>query len=455
MFAGPPRNDHAGTRHIKWAGEMPPNPLRRSNARPLHIGLLGMYQSKNLGDTAIQMSVMQALRERLGAVEFLGICADPQDTVRTHGIAAVESSGNGPLVELGGKSEFPSAGTKLAGIRADASHWLPRPIARLRAIDRIAASLDLLIVSGGGQIDDYWGGPWAQPFRLLLWSASARRHSVPVAFMGVGLDELSARLSAWFALRALRMAQFRAFRDSGSLDTLESMGLTAASIVCPDPAFGLRPLPLSVGGKDIPFVVISPISRSAWSGTEDAEYEAYLGSLAAVAERLLDAGLAVRFACSQTRMDPRIVQRVRQKMTAEAAAQCTHEAIVTVDDFLRVTSAAQAVIASRLHAAILALVAGTPVVAIAYSRKCRQLMKDMHLSEYCLDLKDADADAVMATLKRALAQRAPLRDHIAGQCRAFRASLESTIELLADAVEPALRVAEVQDRRSPASRAIN
>lgn len=426
---------------------MSPGPSQ-SNARPLRVGLLGMYLSNNLGDTAIQTAIMQALRERFGPVKFLGICSNAPDTVRTHGIAAVESSGKGPLVEPETNHESFSPGTPLTESGAAPSRWLPQPLARLRRIDRIAASLDLLIVSGGGQIDDYWGGPWAQPFRLLLWSASARRHRVPVAFVGVGLDELATRLGAWFSILALHMARFRAFRDSGSVDALQSMGLKATSIVCPDPAFGLRPLPPVVSRGNTPYVVISPIARSAWSGAEGAEYEAYLGSLAAVAERLLKAGLAVCFACSQTRMDPRVVQRVRQKMRAEAEAQCTYETIATVDDFLRVTSAAQLVIASRLHAAILALVAGTPVVAIAYSRKGKQLMGDMHLSEYCIDLREANADAVMATVKRALAQRELLRDRIAKQCLAFRASLESTVDLLADAVEPVLRVARPANEAS-------
>jgi len=427
---------------------MSPNPLRRSDARPLRVGLLGMYQSKNLGDTAIQMAIMQALRERLGPVEFLGICSNPHDTAVTHGIAAVESSGGGPLVEPDTRPESSSPGVSPRESRMDPPRWLPQLLARLQRIDRIAASLDLLIASGGGQIDDYWGGPWAQPFRLLLWSASARRHRVPVAFLGVGLDELESRLGVWFSVLALHMARFRAFRDSGSLDALRSMGLKAPSIVCPDPAFGLRtPSPVTER-QNMPYVVISPIARSAWSGAEDAEYEAYLGSLAAVAERLLEVGLAVCFACSQTRMDPRIVQRVRQKMTAERAAQCTHETVSTVDDFLRVTSAARLVIASRLHGAILALLAGTPVVEIAYSRKGRQLMSDMRLSEYCIDLANADPRAVMRTVERALGQRAALREHIASQCRAFRASLESTIERLADAVEPALHTTGVQDERS-------
>jgi polysaccharide pyruvyl transferase WcaK-like protein len=418
---------------------MSPHSLRPSGACPLRIGLLGMYQSQNLGDTSIQMAVMQALQERFGPIKFLGICSNPHDTVRTHGIAAVESSGNGPLVEPENSRESFSPGISLTRSSAGASRWLPEPLARLCTIDRIAASLDLLIVSGGGQIDDYWGGPWAQPFRLLLWSASARRHRVPVAFMGVGLDELATRLGAWFSVLALRMARFRAFRDSGSLDALQSMGLKAPSIVCPDPAFGLRALPLAIGRKDTPYVVISPIARSAWSGAEGAEYEAYLGLLAAVAERLLEAGLAVCFACSQTRMDPRIVQRVRRKMTAEAATRCTYETIVTVDDFLRVTSSAQLVIASRLHAAILALVAGTPVVEIAYSRKGKQLMSDMHLSEYCIDLGGADADVVTTIVKRALAHGSELRDRIAERCAAYRSLLGSTYDLLGDTVAPAIR----------------
>src|SRR5262245_41463176 len=190
-----------------------------------------MYHGRNLGDTAIQMAVMQGLRAELGAVEFIGICADPADTHATHEIAAVHWWAEGPDIALDGRrtAEGPPPQTSRF------SRIVRRPLSRWAGINRVVRNLDLLVVSGSGQIDDFWGGPWSQPFRLLLWTASARRHGVPVVVLGVGVDELSSRLGATFSVQALRLAAFRAFRDEGSLRMLRDLGMKAKSHVCPDP----------------------------------------------------------------------------------------------------------------------------------------------------------------------------------------------------------------------------
>ena len=54
--------------------------------------------------------------------------------------------------------------------------------------------LDLLIVSGGGQLDDAWGGARAHPLNLLRWTLLAQAARVPVAFISVGAGPI---FSSW------------------------------------------------------------------------------------------------------------------------------------------------------------------------------------------------------------------------------------------------------------------
>src|ERR1041385_961474 len=99
---------------------------------------MGMYRSANLGDTAIEMALMQALRERLDRVEFIGICAEPEDTTRTYGIAAVEWWGHGPVVSADGRVTWPTNGSRLGG---KAGRWL-EGLGRFGAIHRTDAPID-------------------------------------------------------------------------------------------------------------------------------------------------------------------------------------------------------------------------------------------------------------------------------------------------------------------------
>ena len=194
----------------------------------VRIGLLGMYASANLGDTAIQTVVISVLRSLRPDVEFVGLSHDPVDVVRTHGIAAFPASGEGVLVSPTDDVDSRRQAKGVAGSSAQGWRVLKQVVA-LRNIDRQVRELDMLLVSGGGQIDDFWGGAWQQPFRLFAWCFLARFHGKPVAAFSIGVDELRGRLSAWLSTRALQFAAHRTFRDSGSLEILRRKGLTAAA----------------------------------------------------------------------------------------------------------------------------------------------------------------------------------------------------------------------------------
>ena len=96
-----------------------------------------------------------------------------------------------------------------------------------RRIDRVVRSLDLLVMSGGGQIDDYWGGSYAQPRYLVTWTLLAKLRRLPTAYFCVGLDQLATRVGGFLALAALGWADLLSFRDHGTYELLKRRGLQA------------------------------------------------------------------------------------------------------------------------------------------------------------------------------------------------------------------------------------
>lgn len=395
---------------------------------PVRIGLLGMYASANLGDTAIQQAVMGALNARRSNLEFVAICTAPEDAARTFGLNAHDVSGFGDTVTPASASSTSSTSAPTWWERA------PRPLSLAAAawrIDHLMRRLDMLLVSGSGQIDDFWGGPWEQPFRLRAWAGAARRQQKPVAFFGVGVDQLLTRSGSWLAMSALGLADQRVVRDPGSRDTLQRMGFAPHCDVCPDPAFHLEAPPLLGGDRtEPPFVVISPIVRKAWPGAADAAYANYLQCLADTADHLIGRGLHVRFVCSQTRMDPPVIAEVRERMRRPASATSDYTP-GTVQDYIRATQPAELVIASRLHALILAMVGGTPVVAASYARKVTQQMTDAGLGANCLELATLEQPVLLALVDRVLAdlprQRAVLHSTVAR----FRDDVDQRFDRLA------------------------
>lgn len=398
---------------------------------PVRIGLLGMYASANLGDTAIQKAVMQALRARRPEIEFVGLCTDPLDAARTFGIRARHLAGTGGMARWAADGSASMAASEFrididrvpAPVRIGLSAW---------RISRLMRELDMLLVSGSGQIDDFWGGPWEQPFRLMSWCGAAKRQQKAVAVFGVGVDQLLTRLGSVFSRRALALAQLRVLRDGGSLDAVRAMGMTEPTEVCPDPAFHLvsEPVEPFEQARGRAFAVISPISRKAWPGADREAYEGYVAALAAGADELHRRGIEVRFVCSQTKMDPPVIDGVKALMQSDSGATRVRS-VATVDEYLHEVRCARVVIGSRLHAMILALVAGAPVLAISYARKVERQMHDAQLSDCVLGLHGIQAPQLVSKLDMVLSREHEFRAHILAMTTDFRRQLDTQFDRLA------------------------
>jgi polysaccharide pyruvyl transferase WcaK-like protein len=77
----------------------------------------------------------------------------------------------------------------------------------------------------------------------------------------------------------------------------------------------------------------------------------------------------------------------------------------TVAAFLRAAQQADVVVGSRLHALILAALAARPLVAVSYARKVEQLMTDLELGDYVLDVNSVQPEALTQLVRRAIAER--------------------------------------------------
>jgi polysaccharide pyruvyl transferase WcaK-like protein len=424
--------------------ELEATPSNHSLYSLRRVALFGPYVSRNLGDTATQMAVIQNLRERRPELSILGISPEPSDTLRTLGIATFPISGLGP-----------SAGDLLPFEEYAPVTWttsLRRPYSPvvICRIARFVRTLDLLIVSGGGQLDDFWGGPWGHPWSMLLWTALAKSFGVPVVYLAVGLDGLNAKLSQRFSLLALRMATRRLFRDTYSYDQLRALGLVKPSSVCPDLAFSLA-IDLPKRQDKTPplqrFAVISPISRETWSHQETDIHVSYMDALTEVGRELALQGCILRIVCSQTAMDIDDAQVLANRLRSAGVSNVQVEDAPKVVDFIELVRGAELVVASRLHAVILALLAGCPVLALAHLPKVKSVMCAIGLGGYCLPLQEVKIASLCELARQALECNQELGEHIKRRVALFRASLASIFDEVVALSDASKRL---QDKKSSA-----
>lgn len=391
------------------------------------IGLLGPYGSGNLGDAAIQDAVLANLRARVPAARFLAICPHPADATARHGIDAVRLRAPPPV---------PPPSNRVAALPHQLGSWTRHA----RASSAELAALDLLVISGGGQLDDHWGGPFGHPLMLRLWTAGARRHGVPVAFCSVGADMVQSALTCAFLGGALTRAAYVSAREDDSARFIRSItGLTTVLTVH-DLAFSLpidpatrEPPPLAAGA---PTVGIGLVSRSAVAAATTQAYAAYVEDVASAGASLTRQGFRVLIFESQPRMDAVVAGKVAARIRAlDPGANIEHATPANVGELLRVLSRTHVVLASRLHSLLLAAVLHRPIVALSPAPKVQRLMRDLGLRDRCLPIFGTPRARLLATIAGTLDDRAGVSAAIAARTRTWEGELARQYDVLVELLE--------------------
>ena len=171
------------------------------------IGLFGLYGWGNLGDAAHQHAAIEQIRRRCPNAQLYAICPNPPDAEERFQIPAY------PISRVPGP---PWPGQHIWWI-----HLIWKIIARIPMEIILwgrtfyhAKGLDLLIFSSGGQLDDYNGGPWRQPYDVFKWTLLAKFWGAKVAFVSVGAGPVDAWLSKVLFWLSLWLADFRSYREN-------------------------------------------------------------------------------------------------------------------------------------------------------------------------------------------------------------------------------------------------
>ena len=393
----------------------------RTSRSVSHIALLTPYDGGNLGDGAIQEALIGNFRRFDPQFWICGITLNPERTATLHSIPcyplAVNSrphytvkTRSGPADSLDLPKGLPGG-----GVSGDFfSRWMGRarsslllkPIKVLfRLIKEILhvfrsyyllRRIDLLLVAGGGQLDEEWGGIWGHPYALMKWSVLARLAGTEFAFLSVGGCRIESRISRQFVRVALSLAYYRSYRDEGSRQIALGISRNADGPVVPDLAFSFpltRNQPVMESGRKPIRVGVSPIAFARpglWPMERIAIYTRYMTELSAFVASLLQSGMSVILFSSST-PDDQTFQDLRDRVSSQIEKgdliRLSSRDAVTVGELVEVLRSVDLVVASRLHGLLLSFLTGKPSLGISYDRKVQRLMEDMDQASYCLDIR--------------------------------------------------------------------
>jgi polysaccharide pyruvyl transferase WcaK-like protein len=371
----------------------------------------------------MQSAMIANLRKRIAGVEIVGITLNPGDTRRRHGIEVFPLAGvSRPYYGLfnSDNSKAPHRETlKLSRVK----QWMKKipllrscgravracsmEIAHILAAARLVRELDRLIIPGGGALDDFWGGPWGQPWALFKWSLLGRVFGVPFLFVSIGKCSLERPLSRFFVRVALRLAEYRSYRDDNSKIAVQSLIDARNDPVYPDLAFSY-PCPIvqtshSNRSQDGRLVVgVSPMAYCdprAWPRKEEGRYTAYVSQLAEMVKWLIKEGHCVLFFTTDY-ADTATVKDVQtmisdSEIDADTIQILPGSAEQSPDSLLKGISCADLIIASRLHGVILSHLNLTPVLALSFDPKVDAHMNAVGQKDYCLAIDHLQLDTLI------------------------------------------------------------
>ncbi|HYV97648.1 MAG TPA: polysaccharide pyruvyl transferase family protein, partial [Gemmatimonadaceae bacterium] len=302
-----------------------------------------------------------------------------------------------------------------------AARAVAREFRLARMESRVLQGCNLVIVAGGGQLDDYWGGAWGHPYVLWKWLRRARARGVPVAIIGTGFGTARTRTSRWLLKGALRAATHVSIRDEGSMVLAHALGAWVPLKFCPDLAFNL-PAPAR-RARAARLVGVSPMAYAdprAWPEKDPSRYHDYVQRLAATVRLLVEDGESVGL-FSTDGPDRTTVAEIAALVPAhvESGRVRVHDT-PTAASVIALASELDVVIASRLHGAVLSLVATCPVIALSYERKVDRVMQDFGLADLALPIETFVPAAVVAKVAHVHSDRARIEHGIERRVSEYR-----------------------------------
>ncbi len=387
------------------------------------IALLSPCGFGNLGDAAIMSAAISEIRERLPHAEIVAFTLNPADTTERHGIAAFAidaQTANGfgrpkatdrglrRLIErsLDRCNRFSSRATAalrktlnlVSGPWREWQHW--------RATSRVLIRCQLVVVCGGGQLDELWGGAWGHPYAMFKFACLARRAGARFIVLSSGSGVLRSAVGRWLVRSALKKADYRSFREDFAVVLARELNAPEPNQWFPDLAFSLGVPARRVARHERRRIGVSPIAWCdpfAWPERDARRYDRYLERLADFVRRVLtrdDEVVLFATAGADHKVMADLVNRIHKDGATQYGGRLEVSPARTVSDLLDVLQTLDVVVASRLHGVILSYVCRVPVAAVSYDPKVDFVVNRLRQDEASVPIDAFDADRLLAIVDR-------------------------------------------------------
>jgi len=401
--------------------------VRERKDREPRIGFFGHFGQINFGNESTLQAMLYNIRRCVPGAELTCICTNPEVTTTSYGVDAVQM--NGVFLKPQWLQGDPLSRTLrkiIIGIPSEVFRWY-KAVCTLK-------DLDALIVVGTGLLTDAYGLVSWGPYSVFKWSVIARACRCKLLFVSVGAGPIYGPLGRWLIRAALSLADFRSYRDLATMQCVRGIGVrTSHDRVYPDLAFSLpeNVMPhddLQKGRRPVVGLgLMQYAGRLSAESPSDAVYRAYLENLVRFVGWLFGRGYDVRLLIGDIFDRPvtrEFKSLLRERLGSYDEERVIDEPIGSVEQLLSQIATTDAVVATRFHNVLLALMLKRPVISISFHQKCVSLMREMGLAEYCQNINQLDAERLIEQFRELERNGDDLRRAIGRKTDEYRSALD-------------------------------
>ena len=194
-------------------------------------------------------------------------------------------------------------------------------------------------------------------------------------------------------------ADYVSLRDSKSRALVREIGFPGESQLYPDSAYALDVAATTGSVRETvsrSIVGLAPMPYPGYLESDRVVYDAFIGKLASFASWLISRSYALELFGTDIRVDPPAIRELQRGLQISCGIPSSQFGInhseKSVRGVLATMSRMDYVVTCRFHGVIFAHLLNKPVLAIAHHPKVTELMAEIELPDYCVDIRDFDVN---------------------------------------------------------------
>lgn len=360
----------------------------------MNIVISGNYGAGNLGDEAILASILQSIKKRESESSVTVLSADPSYTEKIHHVKSAYL--------------FPSGIRSL--LRGIFKKEFFRTLKTVRECDRI--------IFGGGELFSL------ERKAQIIWLIQAFFLYLSDKKVYIYAQSLAETSCNFFLKWVLKKAALITVRDKESFNlALKLVGNTQKLYLTTDPVF-LLDAPASEHQKQMCIIVPRDIPRYTEILIKNlAQLSISIGRKYGLKTDIINFH-------ATSKKDRYIVDTILAR-TTEIPSSSTHFTL-DFNGIIKTFGSSEFAIGVRLHSILISILTKTPFIAISYSKKIENFLKDIGLEKLIIKLEDINPENLSNKFEEVWSKRAEYQEKLANIAETLKEKALLNEELLKD-----------------------